>query len=367
MERVEKHYESVLAKDGVALAGSQLVEFARKNKLKEATSQKIYRFLRTRARGAGPFARRDRVKRYQGVAAFHPGVYHIDYGEFEKQWQGSNNGCTGFLVAVENLTNRLFVLPTRGKDTKQWLESISKFVEVARQVSVLYSDRDSVTSERFRQHIQEKYGIRWHYLKKGHKSFLAERYVGFVKTRLSASLEAEREKTTNLQRPRRWVHLVEPLVREYNGQLIPGTSYRRQAVSRENFTHFLQQKLGRDYDLVTSGHAAGPFLSQAWNRAVFKFGLGDRVRVSRKADWTDPENRAGFKKVSLSGGFGRRIYTIEGRQLRATRDGKRMVPVYKLAEVTGGGFNFYENELSLVDSSDRPDNDNDDAKREPQT
>jgi hypothetical protein len=346
------HYQKKLSKERVALTGLQLLEKARQLGLPARGSllkAKIYKFLREGAVREGPsFARRDKTKHYQGTVAFKPGVYFVDYGEFHKEWRGSNNGATGCLVAVENLTNRLFVLPTRGKDTKQWMESLSKFVETVRQVSVVYSDRDSVASQAFRQKVKEDYGIRWYFLKKGHKSFLAERYVGYVKTKLSQALESDR----TLLEKRRWVDLVEPLVREYNQQLVPGTGFRRQAVSKDNHSSFLSQLLKTpDYDLRISGRVLGPFENERWNKSVFAFDLGDKVRVSRKADWTDPENRAGFKKSSVVGGFGSRIYTVSGRQLRATKDGKRLVPVYRLAEIKDGGFVFYENELVKDNSS----------------
>lgn len=346
------HYRKKMSKERLALTGLQLLEKSRRLGLPASgglLKRKIYRFLREGAVQRGPsFARRDRTKHYQGTVAFKPGVYFVDYGEFHKEWKGRNDGATGFLVAVENLTNRLFVLPTRGKDTKQWMESLSKFVETVRQVSVVYSDRDSVASQAFRQKVQEDYGLRWYFLKKGHKSFLAERYVGFVKTKLSQALESDQ----TLAEKKRWVDLVEPLVSEYNRQLVPGTSFRRQAVNRDNHASFLSQLLGTpDYDLRISGRVLGPFENERWNRSVFAFDLGDKVRVSRKADWTDPENRAGFKKSSTVGGFGSRIYTVSGRQLRATKDGKRLVPVYRLAEIKDGGFVFYENELVRDNSS----------------
>lgn len=347
------HYRRKLSRDRVALTGLQLLEKARRLGLSAGSGggskKNVYRFLREGAVQRGPsFARRDRTKHYQGTVAFKPGVYFVDYGEFHKDWKARNNGATGFLVAVENLTNRLFVLPTRGKDTKQWMESLSRFIEKTRQVSVVYSDRDSVASQAFRQKIREDYGIRWYFLKKGHKSFLAERYVGFVKTKLSQALESDER----LAEKKRWVDLVEPLVSEYNRQLVPGTSFRRQGVNRDNHSSFLSQLLGtQDYDLRISGRVLGPFENERWNKHVFAFDLGDRVRVSRKADWTDPENRSGFKKPSTVGGFGSRIYTVSGRQLRATKDGKRLVPVYRLAEIKDGGFVFYENELVREDSS----------------
>ena len=347
-ESLVRHYRNKLSKERVALTGVQLLEKAQRLGLLSRsggsqTRARIYKFLREEATERGPsFARRDSTKHYQGTVAFKPGVYFVDYGEFHKEWSGKNDGATGFLVAVENLTNRLFVLPTRGKDTRQWLESLSRFIEGTRQVSVVYSDRDSVASQAFRDRIRRDYGLRWYFLKKGHKSYLAERYVGFVKTKLSQALQSDER----LAEKKRWVDLVEPLVREYNNQLVPGTSFRRQAVNRDNHSSFLAQLLGTpDYDLAVTGRVLGPFQNERWNRAVFRFQLGDRVRVSRRADWTDPENRGGFKKSSTVGGFGSRIYTVSGRQLRATKDGRRLIPVYRLAQVKDGGYVFYENEL----------------------
>ena len=348
--RLIKVYRNKLSKERVALTGVQLMEAAqrlgltsRRGSTASTLKNQIYKFLREEAVQRGPsFARRDKVSHYQGTVAFKPGVYFVDYGEFHKDWSGHNGGSTGFLVSVENLTNRLFVLPTRGKDTKQWLNSLAQFIEKTRQVSVVYSDRDSVASQAFRDKMCKDYNLSWYFLKKGHKSYLAERYVGFVKTKLSQALESDE----TLAAKKRWVDLVDPLVREYNRQLVPGTTFKRQAVNRENYSSFLAQLFGTpDYDLQITGRILGPFQSERWNKMAFGFQLGDRVRVSRKADWTDPENRKGFKKVSTVGSYGTRIYTVSGRQLRATKDGKRFVPVYQLAEIKDGGHVFYENEL----------------------
>lgn len=351
MDRLESHYTKRLSKGGVALTGEQLWQHVQKEKIPGIRKGDVYRFLRERAAGAGNFARRDRVKIHQSFSVFKPGVFFIDYGEFHKNHAGSNGGATGFLLAVENLTNRLFVLPTRGKNTQQWLNSISKFVELTRQVCTIYSDRDSVAlSPSFREKIQSKYGIRWHFLKKGNKSFLAERFIGLAKTKLSQALNSGLAPGSGGS-GKRWIHLVDPLVKEYNTQKIAGTSYRRQAVSKENFDHFLSQFFGtKDYDLNFSSFAVQPFQNEQWNQKVFKYRLGDKVRVSRKADWTDPENRNSFKKPSVVGGFGSKIYTVSGRQLRSDRERKNFVPVYQLAEIPDGGFQFYEPELIKVDN-----------------
>jgi hypothetical protein len=133
----------------------------------------------------GQFTRKDKIPLYQTVGVVKSGVFFIDYGEFHKNWSDENEGATGFLVAVENLSNRLYATPTKGKDTTQWLNSIRQFVELTRDVKILMSDRDSVTtSPRFLKQIENLYQIKWFFLKKGHKSFLAERFIGFLKGKI---------------------------------------------------------------------------------------------------------------------------------------------------------------------------------------
>lgn len=348
MDAVIKHYRSVLDKTGLSLDGRQLLDWAKSHKA-AVTAPQVYKFLRESTdAGVGSFARSRPVRTYQTVSPLRPGVFFIDYGEFHKSWSGSNNGSTGFLVAVENITCRLFVLPTRGKDTQQWLDSIAQFVELSRQVSVLYSDRDSVAlSQAFRQRMMDTYGIRWHFLRSRHKSFLAERYIGYVKTKLSQALDNAAKPT------KRWIDFVNPLVKIYNDQKIPGTAYKRRSVSRENFNDLLTQLFGKNYDLRFSSYAVGEFSKHPrWNKRIFKFSLGDRVRVNRRADWADPENRLGFAKVSSRGAHGKHTYPVVGRQLRYNRTHSRLTPVYSLGGMPqGAGFTFYEEDLVLVSSS----------------
>ena len=201
MEALEKWYNSKLERDGVSLSPRQLWLYAQQKNLTKkksgsaaaavyvaVTKKLIAQFLAGKSHRI-PFLRHDRVKQFQTVGVPRAGMYHIDYGEFHKLWSGSNSGSTGFLVAVENFTNRLFVEPCRGKGTSEWFKAIQKFVELTRNVAVIFSDRDSVaTSTSFRTSIAQKYGVEWNFLKKGNKSYLAERYIGLAKTRLSQTL-----------------------------------------------------------------------------------------------------------------------------------------------------------------------------------
>ena len=348
MEKVEKYFENRVSKTGIVPTGAQLLAFARAAKLSPSVAgpRQIYTFLREQSAVTAPFSKPKKIKAFQTIGVPRPGMYFIDYGEFKKNWSWHNNGCTGFLVAVENLTNRLFVLPTKGKDTRQWLSSIDQFVELTRDVRVLLSDRDSVaTSVDFRRKIEAKYGIRWHFLRKGNKSYLAERYVGFVKTKLSQALSLTPGK-------KRWVDLVLPLCQTYNAEKIAGTSYTRKSVQASTFNHFLSQLLklrGGEAELENrfSGFKASPFLNERWNTRVFKFKLGDKVRLSRAANWKaeSGEKKAGiFERASSKGHFSRAVYTVSGRQLRTNKKRDSMVAVYSLAEFDNL-FHFYESDL----------------------
>lgn len=363
MDLAKAHYERVLKKEGVALTGVQLLQEAKAKRWEGVTPEKIYNYLRQEAPGSpGKWGRSDAPTRRASVFPAKPGMYFIDYGEFHKSWAGSNNGATGFLVAVEQFTNRTYVLPTRGKDTAQWLNSIAKFVELTRQVCLLYSDRDSVAqSPKFRRQIQEKYNVAWRFLKKGHKAFTAERMIGLVKEALSKSLESRSDAS------KRWVDLVDPFVRRYNTQLVPGTGYKRQSVSRENWDSFMRQLTGvENYDAAFNSFAAGPFANEKWNRAFFKFSLGDRVRVSRSANWKESRGGGGeggaFFKATVRGSFGDRLYTVSSRQLRraeglATESKKtkiNYVPVYRLEEMGPHGCLFYESELQRAAAPSNP-------------
>jgi hypothetical protein len=341
MELVQTHFKTKFDKTGVALTVSQLLAFAAEKKLIGVTRQKVGQFLRTQ-HDLAQFAVARKTKEYQSSSVIRPGVYHLDFGEFKKPWATNNSGHTGFLVAVENFTNRLFVIPCRGKGTEEWLKAISTFVSTTRNVRTIFSDRDSVaTSVAFRDKIIKDFGIRWYFLKKGHKAFLAERYIGFVKTKLSQALLHKGGKN--------WVQFVDPICSEYNKEKIAGTSYKRQSIERSNFSHFLSQLLKTEQpELRFNSFKAGPFAQEAWNRKIFKFNLGQKVLLARRANWKEHDEKlTAFTKISSVGGFGTTVYTVSGRQLRASKNNKAYVPVYSLLEL-GPSLHFYVNDLQAA-------------------
>ena len=339
--KVIQVYRDKLKKTGVALTLVQLLQLLKKLKI-SASRKEVAGFL-GKEKLSAQFSKSTRPKKYQSIAVLRPGVYFIDYAEFHKSWGWHNQGCTGFLLAVENVTNRLFVHPCKTKETSSWETAVEKFVQLTRNVTTIFSDRDTVaTSRHFRARISDKYKVNWYFLKKGSKSYLAERYIGFVKTKLSQALLSREMPTKD------WIQFVDAIVGEYNRQKIEGTAYSRQSVGVDNFQHFLQQKFKtQDPEANFVGFKIGPFANKHWNRAIFRFTVGEKVLLARRANWKDSDSKSGpFTKHSTVGGFGPKLYTVSGRQLRQTKDLK-YVAVYGLEEL-GRSLHFYDAELKAV-------------------
>lgn len=208
----------------------------------------------------------------------------------------------------------------------------------------IISDRDTVASSKnFRSYLTSKYGLSWFFLPKLSKSYLSERYIGFVKNRLSVALKRGSSK--------RWIDFVPALLKEYNTMKIEGTSYRRQAVTKENFDHFLSQLLGTDQpELLFNSGVVSRFQTEAWNRLAFRFRLGQKVLLSKRAEWKAKHKYHAFTKFSVEGGYSDKLYTVSGMQLRKTKGLKDLIAVYSLAEY-GPSMHFYEPELKAIDLS----------------
>ena len=339
----------------MALTATQLIDLAKERRIPAPHLAEAYRFIREDVPElAGYSSGRTKPKsgQFQTLSVPRPGVFFIDYAQFKPGWAGSNNKCTGFLLAVENLTNRLFALPTRGKNTNHWLNSIAQFLENTRDVNLVYSDRDSVAlSERFRQRLEKRYGIRWQFLAKDNKSYLAESFIGFVKRKLGQGLRTRE----GGKQARRWVDLLQSVCDVYNRERVPGTRFRRGAITRVNFNVFLGQLFGEDDVTLTrfNSFKAGPFDNERWNKEIFKFAPGDKVLVLKSAIWKkeargDDAKETAFTKRSSEGAFSRKTFTIANRQLRAVRNYKSMVPVYSLKEIGPRHLTYYEPQLRRV-------------------
>ena len=137
-----------------------------------------------------------------------------------------------------------------------------------------------------------------------------------------------------------------PICEGNNSKKIEGTRNRRSGVLTENFNHFLEQLLKTsEPELTFNSFKAGPFQTEAWNRKIFKFDLGQKVLIARRANWKSVDDKMKtFTKISTVGGFGKNVYTVGGRQLRGSKGGKSYVPMYSINEL-GPSLHFYSHEL----------------------
>lgn len=342
MDQVKTIFRNKLQKTGIALTVNQLWNYVNQSKIVGVNKKEVAEFLSKEAVNSQFSKVIKRNKKYQTIGVLRPGVFFIDYAEYSKKIAHLNDGIAGFILAVENVTNKLFVIPSVSKGSEDWEKAVEKFVNVTRNVSIIYSDRDAVaTSSEFRNKIFTKFGVRWYFLKKGSKSYLAERYIGFVKTKLSQALL--------FHKSQRWIDYVEPLCKEYNKEKIENTSYSRASINKINFDHFLTQLFKtKNPDLLFNSFKAGPFANPTWNKLAFKFNLGEKVLLARRANWQEThEKLKTFDKISKIGGFGPTIFTISGRQLRNSKDRKHFVQCYSLSEM-GPSLHFYQSELKSV-------------------
>jgi len=356
---LSKLYNTKKDKSGVILTANQLYQYAVKDN-KTVTRKAVSDYLKTQHISARYTAPAKRPNAFQTISHPRVGVYFLDYAEFHKDWTYHNKGNTGFLVAVENITNRLFVIPCKGKATDQWEKAVEEFVEIVRNVRTIYTDRDAVaTSLSFQINIQKLYNIKWHFLVKGSKSYLAERFIRYTKEKLSQALIVKDTKN--------WVQFIDAIVKEHNQEKIQGTSYSRGAISNENFNHFLSQrlrlnkhsqlkhlKLSDDPTLrINSARIYNDFITSSWNDSIFSFAPGDKVLIARRSDWKHNKKIASsaFFKTSHWGTFDDKVYTIASRQLRATKGFKGYAPMYALKEYVdddGSTRLFYASELKHV-------------------
>ncbi len=353
-----KIYNNKKDKSGVILTANQLYQYAVKEN-KSITKKVVSDFLKTQHISARYTAPAKRPNAFQTISHPRIGVYFLDYAEFHKDWAYHNKGNTGFLVAVENITNRLFVIPCKGKATNQWEKAVEEFVELVRNVRTIYTDRDAVaTSLSFQNNIQKLYNIKWHFLVKGSKSYLAERFIRYTKEKLSQALTVKDTKN--------WIQFIDAIVKEHNKERIEGTSYSRGSISNENFNHFLSQrlqknkknshlknlKLSDDPTLrINSARIYKDFLTKSWNDSIFTFAPGDKVLIARRSDWKNNKKLASnaFFKTSHWGTFDEKVYTIASRQLRSTKGFKGYVPMYALQEFDADSTRlFYASELKRV-------------------
>ena len=168
------------------------------------------------------------------------------------------------------------------------------------------------------------------YLKSRSKAYLAERFIRFVKTRVAECMAISGKK--------QWWQIMAGVQDHYNRAYFPNTKFRRDTINNDNFLDFLDEKWkSQDATVGFNTERMGTRLIRKLPslHKMFKYRVGDRVIVSRKAHYTAKEKGGRFHKTSTGGHFSRTPYRVTSLQTRSSREG-HITPVYTLKREADG-------------------------------
>jgi hypothetical protein len=143
----------------------------------------------------------------------------------------------------------------------------------------------------------------------------------------------------------RWIELLQKIVRRHNREFLPGQKkLRRSDVDETNWLEAVNaSKKSKDSSLLFNISRASD-LPPAAESVVWRYKVGDKVLLSRSADFSITGKVKKFEKPSVVGAFGDKVYTISHRDVHLSKD-SHYVPVYFLKELHDGLDVCYQEEL----------------------
>ena len=249
-------------------------------------------------------SKRPTPREFATIAIPTLGVVFIDLAFIYPQWKGYNQGCGGFLVAVEASTQQLAAFPMKGKTSDDWRQAVLQVLDesVIPSVKTFVCDREpAVFSKHFRTRLRNERGVEITFLTRRHKSYRAESMIRWVKVALARTV-AQR-KANDDPNYRRWVETLPNVVKSFNNRKAHDTSFRRADIRTNNYHEYINE-LFQTSDatlLFNSGNLnADRLFSTKWLQKLFKFDVGDEVLVHRNATRQHGEV---FAKASVRGSF----------------------------------------------------------------
>lgn len=351
MEREENNFRKFIArklKNGLLPSRQVLKNIARTKRISHERIKEIINEFKALNVYSDPTKLSHNRKYYRGTSFPSLGHIQIDFAEFHKDLRGYNDRKIGFILSVDQGSLRLVVLPTKKKDTQSWLKLVEEVVQRDPTQTKVITDRDAaVTTAKFRDYIKDKYGVSWNVLHNRNKAYLAEKMVQYVKRLLSIYMSANNSS--------RWVDYIEPITKIHNSSPIPGTSYSPNQIDWNNFDHYIGQRY-KDPNYQQSLNLA--YINRIPKEAntIFKFGLGDRVRVNRKV-YPDLSQRSKiFDKPSVVGTYGEKAFVVLERGFYYVPRAKGYLRVYTLFDLERERLvegSFYERDLKLVSVNEK--------------
>ena len=336
------------ARQGIVMSPQDLLTWGKKQKhtqQQQLPTRAWLQNMRLKFAETAAFASAKKPQTFMAPSFTRWGTVMIDLGMYgdnaKTRWH--NKGCGAFILGVECISKKLCVVPVSDKASASWQQAITIMVETEFDgVSVVLSDREAaLTSATFRKAMQANFGVDIRHLKTRHKAFLAERYIRFVKERLSTAMRFNKPKDLN------WTRHAVTLVKEFNSRVIEGTNVRRNDVNKNNYMHLLSQLMNvADPDVVMNMSTSANH-SLRVQKALWRYAVGDLVLLLKGL--TAGEKATTFAKPSVWGRFNTsQVYTVSDLVLKRDQT-MALVPVYKLSTMGKmlSGL-FYERELKAA-------------------
>ena len=149
------------------------------------------------------------------------GVIFVDIAFIFPQFKGKNDGCVGFVMAVEASTQQMYVHPLRKKDMESWREIIEGIVNSSTfdGVKTICSDAEpSLISRQFRNEMMEKRGIKLMFIRNRNKSYYSELFIRWFKNAISKT--TKQRKLNGEENWQRWIDVVPNIVKYFNKKII---------------------------------------------------------------------------------------------------------------------------------------------------
>jgi hypothetical protein len=335
-EKKLENYYFKHAKKGIVLTFKELRKFCSAKGLRIKKSS--ITSLRYKFKELAIFSRYRNRHHYMGSSIEKPGVIQIDLGYFRKDLKAFNRQVKYLLVGVDCLSEKLSCIPMTNKKQETWKRAIHLMQKNDYNfITTLISDRDSsIGGKAFQERLKEEEGINWIHLRTRSKAFRVERMLRFIKTRLSTALSLNEVGDLN------YLQHLPGILSDYNSRFIKGTKIRRKDASKKNYMKILRQKLKmRDPESYFNTSVMSNF-SPTMASKIFKYKKGDKVLLATYVDYSKKPLLGTFEKKSVTGSFGKRVYTVV-RSLLKSNSNFFLSIVYQLSGLKGY---FYETELA---------------------
>ena len=271
------------------------------------------------------------------------GICQIDLAMFKSELKSRNEGCIGFIIGVELLTTQIQVVPVKSKKQSEFERAINHFISFwDDSLHTIVSDEDSALSKTFQSRMEHETGIKFKQLRTGSKAATAEKYISFMKQRLSLSLDfkmeayrKELQKTGKKSNPgeifklQNWISSVDDIVLRHNRKYIKNTNIVRGSINRDNYVEAIGQIYSSDVPYNILSEVSRDRYPKNFLDKLFTYKEKDLVLLNSTSYY---KNKNIFEKKSLVGSFLPFPFEIHSRHLTLNKK-LLLVPSYVLKDL----------------------------------